>query len=618
MRITSHYLVNNFKLDQQKVNEELKKVTEQISSGKKIQNMYDDPAVYDDTLRLDTHINDLKAIQERTRKGQHFAQATDDTLQAFDSSLRTFKNELIRAANDSLNMDNRASIAAALEREKAHMITLANTQIEGQYIFSGSATATKPIDERGIYHGNGEAIETVVGEGVKERYNIDGVSLFLGIDENVHKEVTTNVPLKNSTTDLAIKADEPLSALTGNETDDFTFTIAGRGHDGKVVNSTVTLGAGESVQKLLDEIGTAFGNTPQLQKVDVSLDENGTIVVTDRQKGISALELKLKGSQNGENIDFIKNDYTLADSTNSDSAYFVTKGDHLEGNIALVANGAVADDRTKLSDITAGSLDKKSYKMDIKDINGTTQTVAMHLDNNGSSFEIGGKSYTIYSADGTPTKADEMTLRQLNDIAAMALSGKLPATNAPDAYNEAVIEARKVVDVSVGQSGHMQIKAKDTQQQNNLAFSFYSKTPNDTPSLSLMSDNAVTTQEAQIDFFAELDAIIDAVRNGTQGVDADTSDPRNIGMQNAIAKLDQLGSHVNKNLARTGVMAKSLQNVQERSQSMELSLKELKSELTDVDIAEAYMNLNQLSLNYQAILSSVTKINSLTLLNYMK
>ena len=617
MRITSQYLLNNFKIDQQKVNQELKKVTEQISSGKKIQNMYDDPSVYDDTLRLDTHINDLKAVQERTQKAQHFAQATDDTLQEFDNSLRTFKNELLRAASDTLNPDNRESIAAALEREKAHLMTLANTQIQGQYIFSGSATSTKPIDDQGIYHGNGDAIETVVGEGVKERYNIDGVSLFLGVDERVHKEVTTNVPLKNSETGLAIKAEDPLSVLTGNETDDFSFTIGGTKHDGSIVNTTVTVGAGESVQKLLDEIGTAFGNTPQSQKVDVALDENGTIVVTDRKRGISALELKLKGSQNGTAVDFIKNDYTLADATNDDSAYFVTKGDRLEGNIALVADGTLADVRTKLSDISAGSLDGKIFKMEIHDINGAAQSVTLDLDDD-STFTIGGTSYNIYNADGTQTKADEMTLSQLNDITAMVLSGELPASSSADDYNQAVIDARKVVDVSVGQNGHMQIKATDTQLQSNLAFSFFNETPGDAPSLALMSNNAVTTQEAQIDFFAQIDEIIDSVRYGTQGVDADNADPRNIGMQNAIAQLDQMTGHVNKNLAQTGVMEKSLQNVQERSQSMELSLKELKSELTDVDIAEAYMNLNQLSLNYQAILSSVTKINSLTLLNYMK
>ena len=617
MRITSQYLLNNFKIDQQKVNQELKKVTEQISSGKKIQNMYDNPSVYDDTLRLDTHINDLKAVQERTQKAQHFAQTTDDTLQEFDNSLRTFKNELLRAASDTLNPDNRESIAAALEREKAHLMTLANTQIQGQYIFSGSATSTKPIDDQGIYHGNGDAIETVVGEGVKERYNIDGVSLFLGVDERVHKEVTTNVPLKNSETGLAIKAEDPLSSLTGNETDDFSFTIGGTKHDGSIVNTTVTVGAGESVQKLLDEIGTAFGNTPQSQKVDVSLGENGTIVVTDRKRGISALELKLKGSQNGTAVDFIKNDYTLAEAANDDSAYFVTKGDRLEGNIALVADGNLADARTKLSDIAAGSLDGKTFKMKITDITDTDKSVTLNLGNE-SSFTVGSNTYNIYNADGTQTKADEMTLSQLNDITAMVLSGELPASSSADDYNQAVIDARKVVDVSVGQNGHMQIKATDTQLQSNLAFSFFNDTLGDAPSLALMSNNAVTTQEAQIDFFAQIDEIIDSVRYGTQGVDADNADPRNIGMQNAIAQLDQMTGHVNKNLAQTGVMEKSLQNVQERSQSMELSLKELKSELTDVDIAEAYMNLNQLSLNYQAILSSVTKINSLTLLNYMK
>ncbi len=617
MRITSQYLLNNFKLDQQKVNQELKRVTEQIASGKKIQKSYESPAVYDDTLRLDSHINDLKAVQERTQRARHFSDTTDSALQEFDNSLRTFRSELLRAANDSLNADNRASIAAALEREKAHMMTLANTQIEGQYIFAGSATATKPIDENGTYHGNGEALETVVAEGVTERYNIDGLSLFLGVDQKVHKEVSTNVPMKDYETGRMLTPADALSKLTGDAAADFTFTIGGTTHDGSVVTRQVTLGAQESMQRLLEEIGTAFGNTPQMQKVDVALSENGNITVTDREQGISALELKLKATQGGNEIKLIDNGYRFADPASSDSAYFVTRGGRLEGNIALVAEGRVADSTTKLSQIANSSLDGETFKMELTDVNGNDRTVSMALDSD-STFTIDGTAYTIYNADGSPTEADEMTMGQLDDVIAMVLSGTLPASDTATDYNSAVTEARKTVDVSIGQNGHLRIKAKDPQQQSRIAFSFFNENPASTESFALMSDNAVTTKRAQIDLFSQLDAIIEAVRSGTQGLDADGSDPRNIGMQAAIAQIEQLQSHTNTSLAKSGVMSRSLQNVQDRAQSMELSLKELKSELTDVDIAEAYMNLNQLSLSYQAILSSVTKINALTLLNYMK
>ncbi len=626
MRVTSQYLLNNFNADQQKVNEELKKVTEQISSGKEIQNNYDDPSVYNDTLKFDTHINELKGIQERTQKAQNFTSATDTTLQDFSDSIRTFKSELIRASNDSLNADDREAIASALEKEKEYMLTLANTQVAGQYIFSGSATSVKPFDADGTYHGNSQSLDIVLGEGVSTAYNIDGSSLFMGSDDKVQKKVSTNIALKNTETDQTITLEDSLSKLTGDETNPVDFYISGYGHDGTLVKSKVTLNPDETVQKLLDRIGEAYGNTPDNQLVDVTLDEKGHIVVTDLRRGKSQLELKLRGEQNATEIKFNENGYTLAVEGNDDSAYFVQNGNKIEGNIALMANGNMADTQTKLSDISNGSLDGKVFEMKVYDVDGISKDVTLNLDNNGSSFSVDGLTYTIYNAEedsngnGVATGADEMTMGQLNDVIAMVISGNLPAANSKSAYDQALVDARKEVEVSISQSGKMQIE--NLKNDTEIAFAFYDTKAGDftdtSPSFSLMANDAVTTQKAEMDFFTQIDEIIQAVRNGTQSLDAKNENPRNIGLQDAIAQMEQFDDYFNSNLAKVGVMENTLTNARDRAQSMELSLKELQSELTDVDIAEAYMNLNQLSLSYQAILSSVTKVNSLTLLNYMK
>lgn len=625
MRITSHYLLNNFKLDQQNVNKELKKVTEQISSGKKIQKSYEDPTVFNDTLKLDTHINQLKGVQDRTQKAQNFVATTDTTLQDFSDAIRNFKNQLITSANDALNQNDREAIAAALEKEKERMLTLANTQIGGQYIFSGSATSVKPFDENGLYHGNEGEVKVNLGEGVSMAYNIDGGSLFLGHDDQIHKEVATNVTLKRSETGGNITAADPLSALTGDETNPLTFQIAGSGHDGSIVKSEVTLQAGESMQNLLEKIGEAYGNTSENRSVEVHLDDYGHIRIKDLQRGGSQLELKLHATQNNNSIPFIDNGYTLADANNPDSAYFVQEGKKLVGNTVLIADGKLADATTKLSEIAHGSLDNKTFHMKVTDVDGYDRTVELNLSSNGSTFTVGGASYNIYNAEEdangqVQTPADDMTLGQLDDIIAMTLSNTLPTTNDKSGYDSAVTSAKAKVSVSINPSGRMEIE--NLQNDNSLQFAFYDidagDMSNTDPSFALNSDNAVTTQKSQIDFFAQIDEVIEAVRNGSQSLDATHQNPRNIGIQEAIATLEQFDNHINKNLAKTGVVQNRLSTAQDRAQSMELSMKELKSQLTDVDIAEAYMNLNQLSLSYQAILSSVTKINNLTLLNYMK
>jgi flagellar hook-associated protein 3 FlgL len=625
MRITSQYLFNNFNQDQQKVNQELKRVTEQISSGKKIQNNYENPGIYDDTLRLDSQINDLKSVQGRVSEAQNFTGATDDTLQSFTDSLRTFKNRLLAAANDSLNADNREAIATELEQEKAHMMRLANTQVGGEYLFSGSATSVKPIDDNGHYQGNSHKLETVVGEGVTTPYNIDGTSLFLGSRESIHKEISTNVPLKNSETGELLTTEDKLKDLVGGD-GTISFKLSGTQHDGTLVKQKFDIESDETIGMLLEKIGSAYGNSSTSQSVKVELNDAGNIVVTDLKNGKSQLEMKLHGTFDNKPVDFIKSNYTLADADNDDSAYFAKSGSILKGNVTLMADGKLADNTTKLHEIANGTMDSKSFTMKVTDINGDNYRINLSLDDD-STFDITDQngnttSYNIYNADESQTKADEMTMGQLNDIVAMVTSHELPATtDSASDFNAAIVAAREKVDVSVNQSGKMEILDKS----NNLSkieFAMYDTLGADfndtTPSLSFNSNNAVTTQKAEMDFFAQLDEIIAAVRQGNTSLSSENADPRNIGIQSAIAQIDQFDSHFNTQLAKVGTIEKSLVNVQDRAQSMELSLKELKSDLTDVDIAEAYMNLNQLSLNYQAILSSVTKINSLTLLNYMK
>ncbi|RUM63400.1 MAG: flagellar hook-associated protein 3 [Sulfurospirillum sp.] len=629
MRVTSQYLLNNFRSDQQKVNQELKKVTEQISSGKKIQQSHEDPGIYDDTLRLDSQINDLQDVQKRMGKAKNFTTATDDALQDFTDSLRTFKSKVIAAVNDAVNSDNREAIAKELEEEKAHMMRLANTQIGGEYLFSGSATSVKPIDENGHYQGNDRKIETIVGEGVRTAYNIDGVSLFLGSKESVHKTVSTNVALKNSQTGAVLNGSDTLKELTGSDAA-VNFKLSGTGHDGSALKEEFTIESDETLDTLLEKIGSAYGNSSTSKRVKVELNDVGNIVVTDLKNGKSQLEMKLHGSFDdgsgtAKELSFIKSDFTYADAGNDDSAFFVKKGSLLKGNVTLMADGKLADNTTKLRDIANGTMDGKAFIMNLTDINGDSYRVNLNLDDD-STFTVrdsagNNTTYSIYNADGTQTKADEMTMGQLNNIVSIVTSGELPAAGSADAFNDAVIRARDKVDVSVNQSGKMEILDKSN-DLSKISFSIYDNKATDfsdtAPTISFNANNAVTTQKAEMDFFAQLDDVIDAVRQGRTSLVSEGGNPRNIGMESAIQQLDQFDSHFNTQLARIGAIEKSLTHTQDRAMTMEVSLKSLKSDLTDVDLAEAYMNLNEISMSYQAILSTVTKINSLTLLNYMK
>ena len=169
-------------------------------------------------------------------------------------------------------------------------------------------------------------------------------------------------------------------------------------------------------------------------------------------------------------------------------------------------------------------------------------------------------------------------------------------------------------------SGALSITDK-SQKNNPVAFSLYDKDVTDftkSGSLSFMGNHAIVVDTPKIDFFKDLDTIIEAVKNGILNVDSNGTNPTNPGLQNAIGKLDTLTSHFAKAHTKIGAMSNNLQLANDRAATLELNVTQLKSKVTDVDLAEAVIKYEQVSLNYQAMMSTIAKVNSLTLLNYLK
>ena len=131
------------------------------------------------------------------------------------------------------------------------------------------------------------------------------------------------------------------------------------------------------------------------------------------------------------------------------------------------------------------------------------------------------------------------------------------------------------------------------------------------------SNNALTVRDPKTDFFKNLNEIITAVENHKLYPDSESGDMRSTGMENAIQMIDDLMEHVSKSRALVGAQSNSLTNSLERVQLLEISTMTLRSSVIDTDIAEASLNLTQLSLSYQAMLSTVAKISQLSLVNYL-
>ncbi len=811
------YYKNVFSPNKTRISEQLFNTNKEISSGLKIEYAKDDISVFSDTMRLDNEITTLQQAKASTESALKMSTQSDKTLNDFQTTLDRMKVLMVNAANASHSDESLYAIHKELQGLREHLKNLANTSINGQYLFSGTALDTKPIDEAGNYRGNDKELKAFAGSNIQIQYNIPGSELFLGEEDRRHRRVTTNVKNYNQTElypdimkdsavsreqakESFITANDTIRDLMGDVDEDSSndpishFYLQGQKHDGSGIKKQIDMKSTQSVDELLDAIEDAYGRG----SVHVTLNEHGQIEIEDTMPGSSKLKFHLVGAvdfnQDGNGIDdadlkfgtpgekplsdlekqqvytkaFIESGYTAytsdvvsvqdrytpsrfilngemleksdfskaslstpleeifpqgtdrivlsgqdtqgtrvtdtflisgktvenlldhlettydadnslefrlekgkitfsSDSTTSQSniriqmqtqnasgvtdgfamdpylAYdgikFAKKGNTLTGNVPQIvtADNSYATKSTKLSEVAdltqanRGTLDGTALKLSGTDINGNRYTARIDLKSSGSEFSIDtdgdgivdSPSYSIYNADDpqSPVAADEMTYGQLADVVNMIVTDNLPAaTNTASDYNTAVETASIVATVDLTYDGKLRFSETgetNTKAEIRLEDITTSGGHQTAPALSFQLNDAITVTDPKTDFFKQIDAAIDSVGFGRIRPDAAAEDPRNIGIQNAIQVIDDIGSHIEKVHAKIGALSNSLENSSQRSELLSISAKTLRSSVLDTDIAQASLKLNQLTINYQAILSTIGRVSQLSLVNYL-
>lgn len=795
MRITNSLFYTNAANDYQNNMKELFKANTQISSGLKIQNGFEDSGVYVDTMRLNYEVATLEQVKESTSKAKTYANNTDQVLNQLTDALIQFKTKLIQAANESNSSTSLNALGNELQSLRDHMVSLGNTSINGQYLFSGTAVNTKPFNDDGTYNGNDDDIEAIIGSGVKLPYNINGQDLFLGSDSEYNKVLSTNVKILNQIAlhpdsgnpeEIYIDENSTIRELVGDADNDVSnngnavFYLSGRRADGTTLSTHFSVSQTSKMSDLTERIGQEYGNTSTNKVVDVSINDHGQIEIKDLKSGNSLLEMNIFGavdrnatggtdgnanqtdiddllaSTNVDIIEFIKSDFKTQNTANTISSRedinnpgifrigypmsnsdgssveettllsefmpfgvvdvdvngtiipmtdtiqdimtaiettqvpplvagsvrlengqiivddstsgltatliardlgtnpalvggfsapdamnyerrgFEKEGNFLSGNVSqiVIDSNDYATSKTKLSEVSGASLDTKSLELNYTDINDISNTASINFSTLGSTFTVNGNTYDIFNSKGQITSANDVTYQQLNDVISMILSDKLPTdgvpniplgSNPPNAtiefleYNYAIETAANSVEMKLDSKGQLEIYDKKN-SESKIEFSMFDLNADDitTPSsLSFMANDAITISQPKVNFFEDLDKTIEAVRSGTYNMDANSDDPRNIGIQNSIARLDHFIDHVTKEHTKIGSYSNALSQAGERSELLSINVQTIRSEVIDVDIGEAYMKFNQLANSYQAMLSTVSKINSMTLLNYM-
>lgn len=337
MRITNKLNTYNSINQVQTGMKNLYKSYNQLSSGLQIQNSYEGAGMYITNARLEYEYATLSQIEDASKLADELMKNTDSTMSEMEKLLTQFKVKVTEAANATQTPASREVIAKELETIRQQIVDLANTSVNGQFLFSGSLTNTKPFDYSGNYYGDDKRLNVVTGDGVKNAYNIPGYDLFFKADNDFKKQITTNVSFTDNRYDLVQNKDktrylegkDKISYLIGRDyvstnkdeldkdtdfdTNPMKFPptalyVQGVKPDGTSFKSAVLVKPDDTIDSMLNQIGALYGNTTTSKVVDVSINKSGQIQITDLKQGNTVLDFHAVAyTPQFENREFLKN-----------------------------------------------------------------------------------------------------------------------------------------------------------------------------------------------------------------------------------------------------------------------------------------------------------------------
>ncbi len=311
-------LVADMKMNQANFN----KLTAQLSSGKSVISLSDDPIASVNILNTSKQLGQIETFTQNVGMASAELNALDDLLDLANGYLSEAWDKAVQANNQTYTDSSLKALKVEIDEITKTMIDLANTEYNDNYIFSGAntKTLTYTVNEKGeiIYNGTSQdnpnyARQTEVADGVFETINTTGDKVFgwykdgqaktendelIFLDEN-KKEIIQKEVVKKADGSFEYKDGTPFNGTEANLTEkaDGSGYYAYVDSDGAVYTGNVdqleekgdysgVLGAlkclSNSIQKVLD------GETEEgYKKMNATLDmfaDSLTAITTEQTK----------------------------------------------------------------------------------------------------------------------------------------------------------------------------------------------------------------------------------------------------------------------------------------------------------------------------------------------
>ena len=178
MRVANKTVYDMVKFDLARINEELNKAARVVTTGKRITDLSDDPVRLSEVLNIKSVLSNLEQLGRNINMGRSWLATSESALSQVQDLISDTKALCVQMVNGTINAEQRAIAAKTVQNTLDEIVSLANTEVNGQYVFAGWKTDTVPFGQDGTYHGDSHAFVVKIGNDTTVEVGSDGQAVF--------------------------------------------------------------------------------------------------------------------------------------------------------------------------------------------------------------------------------------------------------------------------------------------------------------------------------------------------------------------------------------------------------------------------------------------------------
>jgi len=205
-------------LDQTSATEQ--QLTNEISSGVRVNSLSDDPVAAGENVLLSSQLNLDDSFSQTESSTVGMLQVTDSTIGSVVSQLTKALSLATGANNGTMNASDLQQVSTELAGIRDEVLSLANTPYASQYIFSGSQGGTAPFTLNSgttpstvTYNGDTAVSYVTTPTGQQIQINLPGSQIFTNATNNV-LQTLNNLVADYSSGTVSSTAASDTTALT--------------------------------------------------------------------------------------------------------------------------------------------------------------------------------------------------------------------------------------------------------------------------------------------------------------------------------------------------------------------------------------------------------------------